>query len=183
LTTEPNATIFTVLVPHRDYARLIRLYRKELFAAGFAGAYSFPVAAPLAMTDRPFTRDELKEIASNLRALSFSNNKDGKIATGKPRIISCPDISLSLLGLELDIPAPLFPENALYTFPSLILTTAVISPTESTILEKKEKLPQPPEFSFRAAMVANMIFRPLNQGAKDYSFEWKTGEAIWLPKH
>jgi hypothetical protein len=58
---------FIVLLPHRDSLGPIRTLKNRLFAAGFLGAFSFPAAAPLALTARPFTGEELRALAADLR--------------------------------------------------------------------------------------------------------------------
>jgi len=46
-----------------------------------------------------------------------------------------------------------------------------------------EGLPPPPEVSFRAAALAEMILRPIRRPGESggLSFEWEIGEPRWLP--
>lgn len=174
---------FIVLIPHRDCGRLIRFYQDRLFAAGIIGAYSFPIAAPLAVVSQPFAKEELKMLARFLRAASAAPGRDGKITAGALDVLSCPPdiLSPSLFGLELDLPIPDIPRDLVrYQFPSMLLCAGLI-PKEDLSLLPQERFPIAPQCFFRAALVANLILRPLSSGAKGYSFEWKIGVPVWLP--
>ena len=185
---------FIILIPHRDILKPFGEFRQKLFAEGFPGAHSFPTAAPLAEVSRPFSREELKDLAGNIRKLTMEN--DGKIRNSGIAVAGCPD-KLSFFGAVLDLPVNenLFPQSAknkiLHTFFRPVLCAALVpsdvdSAGESQIQEKA------PALSFRAASLANMVIRPLNAGdcglktgglkTGDYSFEWKIGPPVWLPK-
>ncbi|MDR0562286.1 MAG: hypothetical protein LBG73_06315 [Spirochaetaceae bacterium] len=171
-----NPVRFVVLIPHRDAAGIIEDYKRRLFRAGAIGAYSFPIAAPLAAVSRPFTPAELKAEAYALRESSGAEGKDGKIAGGGLQILRYPpeEPVFTLFGLSLDASPPNPPSPpAIYRFPSLVLCAGVFPPCPD--------IPPPPCF-FRAAMVANMAIRPLASGTAGYSFEWKIGVPVWLPK-
>jgi hypothetical protein len=144
------------------------------------GAYSFPIVAPLAVVSRAFTQEELKRLASVLRELSASPERDGKITVGESQSLLFPPEALSLrfFGLGLDLPIPNFPsESVIYQFPSLLLCAGLQSAPEPP------SAVQEPSCFFRAAMVANMVFHPLSSGAAGYSFEWKIGAPVWLPAY
>ena len=72
---------FIILIPHRDEGNRLNQYREKLFSAGFYGAFSFPAAAALAMVSRPLGREELKELAINIRKITMENG--GKIESGE----------------------------------------------------------------------------------------------------
>ncbi|MDR0553727.1 MAG: hypothetical protein LBG76_02860 [Treponema sp.] len=174
---------FVVLVPHRDYRRIMREYRARLFAAGLAGAYSFPEMAPFALTERPWTREELKAAARSLRSKAGA----GGFQTGPGRFIVCPGGPL-LWGPALNFSCPdtpfSLPPGSRRLF-SPTLCAALIRPDAGLNAEDAEKnvldaLP-PPVFSFQAAALANLIWKPLERGDPDYSFTWQTGELCWLP--
>src|SRR5215471_17302618 len=74
----PEEFRFIILIIGMDTEKLLNEYRAALFAEGFYGAYSFPPAAPLAELSRPLNRDELKELAGNIRDLTIPH--DGKIS-------------------------------------------------------------------------------------------------------
>jgi hypothetical protein len=84
---------------------------------------------------------------------------------------------LAFFGPTLDIrlPEPLLAGSAalVHAFPHPVLASAIVRNAPSG-------LPQPPEIPFRAAAVANMIYRPIPGGAVP-SFEWQIGELHWLP--
>jgi hypothetical protein len=99
--------------------------------------------------------------------------------------------NLSLLGPVLDIrcPEPLLTGSAaaalVHAFPFPVLASAIVRDVPQGF---PPCLPPPPAISFRAAAVANMIYRPLpaDGGANSidsgsYSFEWQIGELHWLP--
>ena len=44
--TISSPLLFVVLVPHRDCLAALEAYRRNLFAFGLNGAFSFPAAAP-----------------------------------------------------------------------------------------------------------------------------------------
>ncbi|MDR2493606.1 MAG: hypothetical protein LBD24_00095 [Spirochaetaceae bacterium] len=159
---------FIALIPHRDSAALIERYRTRLFAAGVAGAYSFPVAAPLAAVSRAFTPSELKNLARTLR------NTNPVISFGTLREESWPPFTFC--GPELNMTPPeLAEDRVLWRCSPPLLCAALITTGES------RSLPPPPTGSFRAALVANLIIRALGQGHRAYSFEWNTGTPFWLP--
>ena len=196
---------FLILIPHRDAGNCLVNYREKLFAAGFCGAYSFPPAAPLARISRPFSREELKETARNIRKetaendeklqsggtalLKFAGNAGSKTAAleeadKNPAFLE----QLSLFGLLLNFPRSedIFPQAARNRlirvfFPSM-LCAAILSPEENSPSETPAS-PDLPELSFRAASLANLTIRPLDHGDPSYSFRWTMSAPVWLPKH
>jgi len=186
----PEEFRFIILIPGRDTEKLLDEYRASLFANGFYGAYSFPPVAPLAELSRPFNRDELKELAGNIRKLSMSH--DGKISSAESGVDIIEGFGeYSFFGLRLDFPADplaiekLFPKTTKgkivrHLFPPVLCASLVYS--------GENHLPKEwPSLSFRAASLANLAIRPLPGGDKGeahvYSFEWKMGEPIWLPAY
>ena len=170
---------FIILIPHRDSLKPLEEYRSRLFAAGFPGAYAFPAAAPLAAVSRPFSREELKELARNIRSLTAQAN--GKIQGERTALVQCGPFSF--LGVLLDFPVgeALFPQAArekIIAALSPALCAALVSPGE-----ENRALEQAPPLSFRAASVANLAVRPLPCGDRSYSFEWNIGPLAWLPKN
>jgi hypothetical protein len=173
-----GACRFIVLVPHRDPLRLLEEYRARLFAAGFPGAYSFPMAAPLASVSRFFSVDELKGLARNIRGLT-----SGKFTTEGTGFYAEGEQGLPFFGprLNIYIEESLFPPTArakiLGVFSPPVLCAALLAPKERPPSEEG------PVISFRAASLANLAIRPLENGAAGYSFEWKMGPLVWLPKY
>ena len=172
--------IFLVLVPHRDIRLVLRKYSDTLFKAGLAGAYHFPWVAPLAAISRPLNAEELKHCARSIReavggkilaheaaAAAFPADKDGTLLFG-PRL----DLSIT--------------PNTLFGSESAVKTTGVFSPPVigSCLLsagkDEVSALPHPPPLSFRAAAVANMLWRPLRSGGSVIGYKWKIGNLIWL---
>ena len=98
---------YVILIPHRDSLKPLEEYRQKLFAAGFSGAYSFPAAAPLASVSRPFSRQELKELAGNIREgirEEGEGRKGGMIVSTGSALVSCPD-GFTFFGPVLNLPA------------------------------------------------------------------------------
>jgi len=183
-------TRFIILVPHRDTVRILDEYRKKLFGIGFNGAYSFPSSAVLAEVSQPFGRDELKELATNIRRLTLKN--DGKIQTTGPIALSFP-ISLtmeaSFFGLPLAI-SPLkeefqeiIPPTAAKKIINITFPPALCVALTNSSFNTKEKTnpPYTPTLSFRAAFVANLSLRPLRVPEDVLSFQWRIGTPTWLP--
>jgi hypothetical protein len=179
-----------VLVPHRDSSRFLEARRSSLFAAGLLGAWSFPIAAPLARLSRPLTAGELKALAAYLREASLAGGRDGRIAAGEAAEVQCPggtEGPLRFWGPSLNLPVPAWEDicapapasDPVYRpFPAAVLCAA-LTPGG---LSPSPPLPALPAFSFRAAAAANMAIRPLAQGAAGYSFRWRIGPLFWLPK-
>ena len=173
---------FIILIPGRDTEKLLDENRAALFAKGFHGAYSFPPAAPLAEVSRPFSRDELKELAVNIRNLTMAH--DGKIISSE-NSTNAGFGKLSFLGPRLDLPEELFNKTAKGKiartfFPIVLCATLTDSAGTDPQAEKYLTL------SFRAAALANLTIRSLNGGtgeALPYSFEWETGPLVWLPAY
>ena len=180
---------FIILIPHRDALKPLDDYRSRLFAAGFCGAFSFPAAAPLAMVSMPFDREELKGLSGNIRKLSAAAN--GKIRSAGTAFAGTffgPALYLSADEGEF---RALFPETAKdklvrVFFPPVVCASIVESGLLSDGTSRSGGNPilnEAPELSFRAAALANLAIRPLAGGEADYSFEWKIGPAVWLPKY
>ena len=187
-----EANHYIIIVPHRDSLKPFEEYRARLFTAGFQGAWSFPTAAPLASVSRPLNREELKELGRNIRELT--NKTDGKIHCSgsvlterrRPRTEAREhgnkkDISFFGVPLNLLVEEAIFPKSArakiLDIFSPPVLCAALVGSGEKPPSEEG------PALSFRAAFLANLAIRPLESGAADYSFEWKIGPPVWLPKH
>jgi hypothetical protein len=196
---------FVVLLPHRDMEGPLRSQSRVLFAAGINGAWSFPLAVPLALVSRPFTPGELRALAGAVRASSLQgagneaktgagqknlNTKDtedtkgkkgsGKIAIGTPVLVSWPG-GFSFFGPRLDIAPPPLPfPGVVYPFPTLVLCTALALPGDEAAFATIGDLPAITPPGFRAARVANLSIKPLKCGG-DYSFVWRIGEERWLP--
>lgn len=134
---------FIVLIPHRDTGRLLEEYRTRLFSLGFNGAFSFPSAAPLAAVSEPFSVNELKELARNIRNLTKEHNgkilSSGTAASGPAFFThgsgSLPDTEksgqISFFGPALNIPVtqelipPTAKEKILRLFSSPVLCAAL----------------------------------------------------------
>jgi hypothetical protein len=208
-TGKKGAFYFAVLIPHRDFVKPLEAWRSALFAAGVDGAWSFPVCAPLASVSRPLSREALKELASSLRVLSVREGRGGWFRTMGTAEIEIPG-SFRLYGLRLGFSpvSPAGPEqysplgselfnldvlkgkNAFKPFSEVLIPGDFYSlrmghaPPELSGGDLRETRPSPPapSVAFRAAMAANLAIRPLESGEKGYSFEWRTGEPVWLPK-
>ena len=175
---------YIILIPHRDFLRPLYGYRAKLFSMGFPGAWSFPMAAPLASVSRHFSTNELKELGRNTRDLT--KGTDGKIlcsgnAHAKFTTNMEEDISFFGVPLNLLVEETMFPKTArtkiLDIFSPPVLCAALLASNERPPSEEG------PALSFRAASLANLAIRPLESGAAGYSFEWKMGPFIWLPKY
>jgi hypothetical protein len=174
----PGPLHFVILIPHRDGGRITEEYRRKLFASGFAGAFSFPAAAPLALVSRPFRRDELKALAGEMRELSLKEGGEGKFRSSGAGITAFPAGGLNFFGSllepwEEDL-LSLGGSKVLYRFPVLCLCAALLGPSDVPAEAG-------PALSFRAAMTANLAISPLTQGESGYSFSWKIGRPLWLP--
>jgi hypothetical protein len=174
------------LIPHRDNRRILRSYSRELFARGFAGAWSFPWAAPLALLTRPLGGTELSFLAQSVRKKSLAAPGEGKFTAGNPLRFPLPgfpeDLSpgISLWGPEIGL---MLRAEDFGPFGALALGRVFHRPVLAcAVLEAEESSPPPPPvFSFAAAAVANMSYRLLGSGDAAYSFSWEIGELHWLP--
>jgi hypothetical protein len=176
----PEPSRFIILIPHRDGGRMLEEYRRELFASGLGGAFSFPAAAPLALVSRPFSGEELKALAAGMRELSLRKGGDGKFRSAGAGTTASPAGGFRFFGPLLEPWDPGLPSlgggKVLYRFPALCLCAALLGPAD-------EPAPAAPDLSFRAAMTANLAIAPLDQGEAGYSFAWKTGRPLWLPAY
>jgi hypothetical protein len=173
---KPEPLRFIILIPHRDGGRILEEYRQKLFASGLAGAFSFPAAAPLALVSRPFDREELKALAGEMRELSLEKGGEGKFRSAGVAAPSGGGLRFFgplLAPWDENLPS-LGGGKILYRFPALCLCAAILGPADVPAEAG-------PELSFRAAMTANLVIRPLDQGERGYSFAWKTGRPLWLP--
>ena len=178
------------LIPHRDSRRIIRSYSGELFARGFAGAWSFPWAVPLALLTRPLGGAELSFLARSVRRKSLAPPGEGKFATGSPLRFPLPEFPPFSGGKDLSPGASLWgPEIGLKLraedfgpFGALALRRVFHRPVLAcAVLKGEEPSPPSPAFSFGTAAVANMSYSLLGSGDAAYSFSWEIGELHWLP--
>jgi hypothetical protein len=159
-----------------------------LFASGYAGAYAFPVVAPLAQVSKSYKCDELKVLAHELRNMTLL--KDGKITSSGTAKALCPKAGMgegtSFFGPLLDLLpieniSGLNSDKVLFIFPRPILCAAILSNEKNEPLSNEKLLF--PKVSFRAAMIANLTLRPLGGGVAPYSYEWRLGPSSWLPAY
>ena len=186
--------MFAVLVPHRGFLPEIETYRRNLFAAGIEGSFSFPAVSPLALLKRPLETEELKKSAAELRRL-LRNKKIASIKQAEYNAWFDPPLRFRFFGMELELPLPAFPpETVLYYCKHPILAPALLAPGDNpgqSILDAGSQV-----FSFSAAALANLTLKPvLNEKSADntgvtaiscfernYSFSWELGHLFWLPK-
>ena len=202
---------FVILIPHRDALPGLSEYRKKVFSLGFYGAHAFPLAAALFRVSFRLSRDELKELARNIRDRTRGN--DGKITSAGSSMVKDEPFSFFGPALSLFLDEGVFPESArdriLFSFNPPVLCAALICPGGGWPQNGRgDQVDQGPLFSFRAAALANLTIRPLpgrtnisdqadNPGcadisgrtdeaeynSADYSFEWKSGSPVWLPAY
>ncbi|MDR1307662.1 MAG: hypothetical protein LBK74_08830 [Treponema sp.] len=174
-----HSLYLAVLVPHRDCLPLLDEYRRALFAAGLAGAWSFPPVAPIALLRAPLPAGTLKALAAELRRLLGNR----KIVPGPAAECVAPGKTggaggLRLFGPVLDLPRLPPAEETLFSWEKPVLAPAVLDPREGV----PDNRISPPALSFRAAALANLVLRPASCGEAGYSFAWETGPLFWLPK-
>ncbi|MDR2445977.1 MAG: hypothetical protein LBD58_01595 [Treponema sp.] len=186
--------IFLALMPHRDCGKGVTTVKHSLLSLDFYGAFSFPVASPLAVLSHALTKDELKRIAVQLRENTFAEGRKGIITAGDWGTAALGGIFFG--GQRLDVPVErLFQADAVFPRGVVVepcavplLVEAVMrgdtpggdAPWENTEEKKKRPAVQPASFSFTAGYVANLALRPLRDDG--YSFEWRIGEPVWMPK-
>ena len=181
--------LFAVLVPHRDCLPALELYRKSLFSSGMDGGFSFPAAAPLALLYRPLNKAELKNAATELRrrqgekhfvCIEQKENSIFKAGHNNAAEQDNTGNTLRFFGPSLELPCIYFPDDSvLQQWKIPILAPAILAPGDNT----PNPLPQAPNFSFRAAALANLCFsRELSGFDTAYSFSWELGPLQWLPK-
>ena len=186
-----------VLVPHRDVRLQMQNYSQKLFSGGYWGAWSFPWVVPLAILAKPLNPLELKQAAALIREQGIAAS--GKITSGNTATAIFPPGNLpgnntgehtsGLIGPAIDLTIPdsafsIIEKKVLHRFNPLIITAALMQNSDTMPAPPSEDFPQPPLLSFRAAALANMIYRPLStaaQGKTAYSFTWKIGKLYWLP--
>jgi len=171
-----------VLVPHRDARGLLRAWSGSLFSEGLPGAWSFPWVTPIAALKRPLSNEELKSRALALRQII--EHSGGKIISG-PSEAAVISNNVSVFGPSVNIALPDsffdFNDDAVIRRVSSLVVGAALCETGSTPNVSRPA----PVLSFRAAALANMVFRPLpssNGAYNDFSFEWEIGKLFWLPK-
>jgi hypothetical protein len=137
----------------------------------------------LALLNRPLEKAELKSTAAELRKnlgadkivpagqAEYSGWDNGETAGG-----------VRFFGAVMEMPAPVFPPDAvvqLYTKP--ILAPAIITNEnpDSACITNNIDSKVAPEFSFRAAALANLTLQPVHYN--QISFTWNMGPLFWLP--
>jgi hypothetical protein len=173
---------FLVLVPHRDTRLVLKNYSKALLKKGFTGAYCFPWVVPLAPLSRPLNPQELKNIAYMFRKSAIN----GKFNTEGVKTIPFPlgENNGFLYGPRLDLSLP--PDFSIDEI-SHLHTTTVIGACLLQDDKNTDALPCPPNLSFSAAAVANMVWQSVSITAQDtksdaFGYKWKIGKLFWLPK-
>jgi hypothetical protein len=169
------------LVPHRDVRGSLRVWSASLFSAGMNGAWSFPWVMPIAALNRPLSGVELKSRALTLRqTIDLSG---GKFTTGPLAAAALSDnfVFGPSVNIILSDSFFAFEGNAVIRRISPLVIGAALCQADSSPAVNRPA----PCFSFRAAALANMSFRPLPSpdGAyNDFSFEWEIGKLHWLPR-
>ena len=186
-------TLF-VLVPHRDIRVRLRVYSESLFSAGLSGAWSFPWVSPLAVLSEALSPVELKQMAFIIREQGIGRGE--KIKCGNSVQVDFPHgkqqegvsvEKIALYGPTLNLTMPdsaisVMEKKIIHRFSPLIIGAAILQGNEK--LPDSQIIPQPPELSFRAAALANMIFQPLSstwEKKMTLSFKWKIEKLYWLP--
>ena len=166
---------FIILVPHRDAIKPLGEYRQRLFAAGHHSAFSFPLSAVLAEVSNPFDREELKVLARSIRRLT---GKTGGKVLANANCTVAESRQLSFYGppLNLSMDERVFPGSAKEKLLCIPKAPVLCVALAGENLKNGEIV----SISFRAAYIANLAIRPL--AGTDFSFQWKTGEPVWLPK-
>jgi hypothetical protein len=194
-TDRAGSFLFAVLVPHRNAIFFIEKFRQQIFALGLDGAFSFPAVAPLALLSRPLRGEELKTAAVEMRKLLGGGKfvlsalpEKSPLGGSPPELpaVSCCTGSpekLSFFGPCLDMPFPPLPESAvLARWKKPFLAPAVLGSGDvECVYALADKLPSPPELSFRAAALANLAVYPAGNGEAEYSYAWELGRLYWLP--
>jgi hypothetical protein len=191
---------FLALVPHQETRSRVRAWSGRLFAAGTAGAWAFPWVVPLALLSRPLDSGELRAAAFALREANSAG--DDKFRSDGPAMLPLPALYFpgeggggeypALYGLALDLVMPELPAAAVIRrLGPAVLGAALIETPEDMpgkpaamsagLPPMPEPLPSPPEIAFRAAALANMIYRVRRAGEGAVLFEWKIGKLRWLP--
>jgi hypothetical protein len=170
------------LVPHRDARRLLRDWSVSLFSAGLPGAWSFPWVMPIAALNRPLSNAELKSRVLTLR--QTIEHSGGKIITGPSSVTAISD-NVSVFGPTVNIAL----SESFFDFDDNAVIQRVLPLVIGAALCEDGYAPNvncpAPNLSFRAAALANMVFRSLpsrNGECNDFSFEWEIGKLCWLPK-
>jgi len=174
------------LVPHRDVRISLRPWSASLFSAGLQGAWSFPWVMPVAALNRPLSTAELKSRALMLRrSIDLSG---GKCTTGPLAVAALSD-NVSVFGPAVNIGLSdsffVFEDNAIDRRISPFVIGAALCHADAAPEAAPDGNCPAPYFSFRAAALANMCFRPLpspDSAYNDFSFEWEIGKLHWLPK-
>lgn len=167
--------IFLALVPHRDVRLSLRNYSASLFRSGFAGAFHFPWAAPLASLSRPLNTEELKLCARAIRQAEGGGKINSEEAAAIP---FCENTLLYGPRLQLALPQEaLGAEKTLRVFSAPVIGTLLMHSGES-----HDDIPPPPKLSFRAAAVANMFWQTMYTTDRQTicGCKWKIGKLCWL---
>jgi len=188
--TDKNKTsVFLVLAPHRDARAEFRKYSQSLHKKGLKGVYNFPCAAPIALLTKPLTQDELKIAAKSLRALSAGE----KFHSSKTACASftANGNSLLLFGSNLNFNIDPDSVNCAARKIKKIISPLVVGGylqnhecSEDAVSFASRFYPElipAPVFSFRAAAIANMFWRPVNKNGEIF-YKWKIGKLSWLPR-
>ena len=181
-----NRQYFLVLVPHKDTCGILQKFCENLFRKGLSNVYTFPCAAPLASLTEPLSADELKQIARSLREIT-GGEKFNAIDYSYTVFPLSPG-NMKLFGPKLDlILSPCVPGTAAEKIESIFSPAVIGAFLTPETYEQQLRAFVPlceiplPNFSFRAAAVANMYWQPgLLNNEKGY--KWKIDKLVWLPK-
>ncbi|MDR2491625.1 MAG: hypothetical protein LBD20_09520 [Spirochaetaceae bacterium] len=170
------------MMPQRDVYKKIKIIKENLFLQGNTGVWSFPPVIPLAKFSTPPKESVLKQIAVQIR----SKYAGGSFSFGDFAVTPL-DAEISLWGWRLKGALPevkwrLLDAGATYLFENfmLVLGLAPKAETSQNNVFNHDHLEK--SFCFYTAALANMVFAPLPIGEPEYSFFWKIGKPVWLPK-
>ena len=172
---EPKIHLFVILIPHMEVQRQIEDHRSKLFSIGFLGSHSFPVCTPLIHVSKQFTDEELKNLAGEIRKQSFES--DGLIRADENALCNCPPFSFYGPRLNINLEKLVFSHRtrskSIIDLSPVVICTALVKEKEEPFIPPSQTL------SFRAASVANLEIRPMDDTG--YSFQWEIGREVWLP--
>jgi hypothetical protein len=132
---------------------------------------------------------ELKNLARRLRELSLAGGRDGMLRPGKTAALPLGQAAgTAVYGPLLDIsfdPEDLGAgEKLVEIFSPPLAGCAILGPEDrpAPAILPPATLPPAALPMFRAAAVANLLYRPTGEpAAVEYSYSWRIGKLHWLP--
>lgn len=169
---------FIAFFPHQDALLPLQNLRRQVTAVGFAGAYSFPICAPIAAVDTAQPLATLRQHAQKLE----NSGKKPRFCLTAPQPFDFGSLAPDCNGLvALSCPLAITGDPGLSILP-LIIGLAPNAAEENFFTEIGMGAQEIFPLRFNAGYVANLQVSVGKPKEAFFIAQWRIGKPLWLSK-